>query len=694
MQLLTTHSLWFLPLCLLAGVLIAWYLYRDAPARHGFGRRATWLMATLRALAIGLLAFFLLEPMLRSWVREVRKPVVVIAHDGSASLLAAGDTTALRSTYAEALASLARRLGDDFEVRTFTYGAEVGEGLQFAQEEGATDLGLLFRNIHDRFSGPDLGAVIIDGDGIVNRGRDPRIDAERLGVPVHAIALGDTTVRPDLVLKGVDHNRIGYLGNELPLLARVEARRLAGRRTRISVLKDGRELTGRDMDIPVDRWFTEVPLLVRANEAGLQRFTVRLRTVEGEANEANNSVDIHIDVLDDRRDILILADAPHPDVAAIRQALSGLEGFATSLAYAAEGIPPLEKHDLLVLHQLPSAQHPLRTELQRAADRGIPMLVVLGGRTDMDAFNALGTGVELRGVRRDHTDVQAAVFPTFDRFTMEADQVRAIERFPPLQVPFGQYAVSPAAHMLATQRVGVVRTQYPLIAFHDQSGRRMATIVGEGVWRWRLADHRLHGSTQYFDGLLRRMVQYLALEGGKERFRVEHAPEFAANEPVVFRAELYNASYEPVNDPEVEVVITGEEGAEYRYAFSRAGRGYRLEAGRLPPGSYRYAAHVDTEGGRLTAAGRFSIVAPVLEMAVTVADHALLEDLAVRTGGSLHSPDGMDALEVALRGTKGLVARSYQHATLTDLIDRRWIFLVILLLLAAEWALRRANGAH
>ncbi|HRD51504.1 MAG TPA: hypothetical protein PKY96_02540, partial [Flavobacteriales bacterium] len=81
-------------------------------------------------------------------------------------------------------------------VRAFTYGDALREGIGFAQDAVATDLSTALREMHDRFSGPDLAAVILDGDGIVNRGRDPRFDADRLNVPVFTIALGDTVVRP------------------------------------------------------------------------------------------------------------------------------------------------------------------------------------------------------------------------------------------------------------------------------------------------------------------------------------------------------------------------------------------------------------------------------------------------------------------------------------------------------------------
>lgn len=154
-------------------------------------------------MAIALIAFFLLEPMVRIMVREVRKPIVVIAHDGSSSLLFAGDTAAIRTTYKAELEQLEATLGERYDVRSFTYGQGVTEGLDFEQHGALTDIGQVMREVYDRFNGPDSwGAVIIDGDGIYNQGRDPRLEVDKFGVPVHVIALGDTTVARSRVAFG------------------------------------------------------------------------------------------------------------------------------------------------------------------------------------------------------------------------------------------------------------------------------------------------------------------------------------------------------------------------------------------------------------------------------------------------------------------------------------------------------------
>ncbi|MCB0770626.1 MAG: hypothetical protein KDC00_09500 [Flavobacteriales bacterium] len=694
MELTTAHSLWLAPMCLLLGVGMARVLYARAAGKEGFTKGMALLLALIRTMAVALIAFFLLEPMVRIMVREVRKPVVVVAHDGSSSIRAAVDPAALRDTYGTELERLVAALGDRYDVRTFTYGQAVKEGLLLDQTDGLTDIGEMLREVHDRFNGPDLGAVILDGDGIYNRGRDPRMDADRLGVPIHAIALGDTTVFPDLALRSVEHNRIGYLGNELPLLVRVDARHMKGRSTRVSILKDGKEVVGKDLSIPNDPAVVEVPLLIKAERAGMQRYTALVRPVEGEATEVNNRTSILIDVLDDRQKVLLLGAAPHPDLAAIRLALGGLDGYATELAFVKDFDGKVDEYDLILLHDLPTSRDPITSVLERASLASVPLCFILGADMDFNAFNTQGAGVLVSSARGSLTDVQATVNKDFTFFTLEPEQQRAIERFPPLQVPFGQYELGRSATALFQQRIGMVRTAYPLVAFSQQQERRMAVVCGEGLWRWRIADLAMNGDHTRFDLLMHKLVQFLAIKVSKERFRVEHAPQFSENEAVLFNAELYNASFEPVNDAEVTILLKDEDGREFPYTFSPAAGNYRLDAGRLPEGTYSWLARTELNGQRYTESGEVHVQALLAEQVSTVADHGLWRDLAARTGGLVVGPGGTDALLAAMEGRTDLVARSYAHPSFSDLIGLRWLFFVILALLTAEWVIRRRNGSY
>ncbi|MBK9148326.1 MAG: hypothetical protein IPM12_11000 [Flavobacteriales bacterium] len=694
MHLTTAHSLWLAPLCVLLGAALAWCLYRRQQGKEGFPPRVNWLLAVLRAVAVAIIAFFLLEPMLRILVREVRKPVVALLHDGSRSLLLAGDTAALRGSYAERLKRLESELGERFTVRAFTYGDQVTEGLDLEQRGTASDLSQALRELYDRFSGPDLAAVILDGDGIVNRGRDPRYDAERLQVPVFTIALGDTTVRPDLAVRSVEHNRICFLGNEFPVRVRLTAQHLKGAGSRVLIKRGGEVLASQSLAITTDPFVTEVAFSVKADKPGTQRYTVEAEAVDGESGRANNEQDFFIEVLDARQKLLILAAAPHPDLAALRAALSGVEGHEVELAYADGFNGAAAAYDLIVLHQLPGNKADAGAFIASAQAKGIPLLHVIGMGTRMDALNALRGGVRVSDPRPSITDAQAAVARDFGLFILEADLVQALERFPPLQVPFAQYALSRSASALAWQRVGAVRTEAPLIAVEQQEGTRSAAICGEGLWRWRMADYQLNGSHERFDRLIRKLAQFLALKADKKRFRVDHAPVVPANEQVLLNAEVYNAAFEAVPDAEVTIVLKDEEGREYPVAFNAGANGYRANAGLLPAGRYTWQAEAEHQGERMRAQGEVHVSAVTLEQVSTVADHGLLADIAARTGGQQVGPSQLDAIVAALGTEQRYAARSYAQPRFSDLIELRWIFFAVLALLASEWALRRRSGAY
>ncbi|MFZ1664498.1 MAG: hypothetical protein WAU08_03745 [Flavobacteriales bacterium] len=694
MNLTTAHSLWLAPLCLLLGIGCAWLLYRGSRERHGWGSGMQWTLGTLRALAIALIAFFLLEPLVRIQLREVRKPVVVVAHDGSSSLLATGDSAAFKAEYAERLRRLTEELGDKYEVRPFTYGSAVSEGLDFKQGEGNTDIDQLFRAVYDRFAGTDLGAVVIDGDGIYNRGRDPVQSAERLGVPVFAVELGDTTIYPDLQLRDVEYNRITYLGNDFPVLVRVQAHHLKGRSTRVVVTKGGKEMSAKDISISGDPYFVEIPLMVKAEASGLQRYTVSLRAIEGEATLANNSQDIFVEVLDDRRKVLVLENAPHPDVAAISEAMRGIEGYSLEVRTPATFTGKLAEYDLVVLHQLPSAQVAMQDLLKQIDERHIPTWTILGQASDLRQASGTATGIDIQGGRGSFNDVQATVDKNFSLFTLDAEDTRAFERFPPLQVPFGQYALGRSATALMSQRIGSVATTYPLFAFQSNTERRTAVTCGEGLWRWRLADMQQSNSTAHFDKLVRQTVQFLALKQDKSRFRVKPQREYAENEKVGIDAELYNASYEPVNGAEATITLKDEAGHELAYTFSPSGTGYHLDAGLLPAGRYTWTAGTTLEKERLTAKGEFLVKPLVAERVSTVADHSLWQSIAARTNGIAVQPDSMSKIAEAMAERPEMKARSYAHDSFSDLIGLRWLFLPILLMLTAEWALRRRKGTY
>jgi len=194
--------------------------------------------------------------------------------------------------------------------------------------------------------------------------------------------------------------------------------------------------------------------------------------------------------------------------------------------------------------------------------------------------------------------------------------------------------------------------------------------------------------------LISKTVQYLALKEDKSRFRVNGKSDLRENDKVFFEGELYNKSYELVNDPDVEMTIRDAEGDEFPFSFTRTKSSYTLNAGSLPVGNYSYEANTTLDGERFIERGEFSISAIQLEATNTVADHKVLFDLSEQSGGAMIYADQLSKLETMIGGNENIVARTYSKTSLSDLIDIKALFFAILALLSLEWFLRKRNGAY
>ena len=282
---------------------------------------------------------------------ETEKPIVVIAQDNSESIKIKGDSTFYNQTFPSALASLTSSLEESFEVVTFTFGAEVKDGLNLDYSEKQTDYSLLLDEIYARYSNRNLGALIIGSDGVYTKGKNPLYSNTKLKTPIYTIALGDTTKFTDLLIKEVTHNRLAYLGNKFPLEIAVAANSLKGALTKLSVTKNGSILFTKNLAITGDDFLEIVPVILEAKSPGIQKYTISLTPINGEVTVSNNRQDIYIDILDSRQKVAIISATPHPDIKALKRSISSNENYEVDVFLEAE----FQKNEVLTLLSSPLA---------------------------------------------------------------------------------------------------------------------------------------------------------------------------------------------------------------------------------------------------------------------------------------------------------------------------------------------------
>jgi hypothetical protein len=695
MSIVTQAPSWLILFCLLAGVVYAGALYFRDRFNRTYGTPLATLLGILRFSCVTLLCLFLLKPLIKTIERNVEKPIVIIAQDNSQSLVVGADSSYYNNDYKTQLSQLATSFGEDYDVRTFTFGERVREGIDSIQyDEQLTDYSDFLEEIYTRFSGRNLGAVIMASDGLYNKGSNPVHSYKKLNVPIYTVALGDTTIHKDALIANVAANRLAYLGNRFPMEITVEGRKSTGETVALTVARKGTVLFSQSISFTGERSIQKIPLTLEAGEIGLQRYTVSITRLSDEITYANNSKEVFIDVLDSRQKVLILAYAPHPDLQAIRAAIANNESYNVDVQLAKEFNGNLQDYSMVIWHQLPGMGGLGASLITTAIEKKIPGMFVWGASTDFNAFNALNLGVSLGNYRNSTTDVSGSMQETFSTFNWETGFPGLVRMLPPLQVPFGDLSFSPGIQTAIVQQVGTIKTSKPLIAFNEIRESKFGFILGEGMWRWRSTGYQQSESHDSFNELITKSVQYLASKDDKSLFRVNAKNDFAENEDVLFDAELYNASYESIAGREISMKIKNDEGKEFNYLFSASGDMYQLNAGKLPVGNYSYEAKASSEGSVVSERGEFSVSPLQLEIIHTIADHRLLNQFARENNGLMVYPDNMQALVDEIRNKKEIVSVSYENKQLDELINFRWLSVLILILLSTEWLLRKRAGTY
>lgn len=680
---------WWTPVCLLLGLLYAWVMYRQ-PVNLGETFRK--ILFAVRALVVFLIALLLICPLIQSISYKPEKPLVLVAQDNSESIKLFPSKQGNDAQAQTDLAKLQTLLGDGYDVREFHFSHDLADGLSNKFDGKQTDLSAALRQLNDRFVNQNIGALVLATDGSYNQGSDPQYEARKFKANIYTIALGDTVPKRDLLIGNVNYNKTAFLGNDFEIEILAEAYQSKGEQMRLSVTEDGRPVHSEVISVNSDAFKQVVTVKLNADKKGLRKFNINIAPIKNELSVQNNSETIYVDVLDVKQKILLLYDGPHPDITVIKQAIEGNKNYEVKAGFVTDlNTVKFSEYSLVILYQLSGNSFGLLKDLIKSK---IPVWYMSGAQCNLPALNYQQKLVKISASQQEMQEVFAQPVPAFTCFTLTDSTLRKIAMFPPLMAPFGSYGTSvTASGILFRQKIGTVVTTYPLLAFGDDNGKRVGVLTGEGLWRWQLSEYEIYGNHHALEELFSQSVQYLTANANGQHFRVYPAKNvFDEGENILINAELYNDAFEPVNTPDVKIELKNTDGKSFNFLFSKNGTGYQLNAGALPVGEYSYNAGTLLGNHPYTAAGQLTIKPLNLELRQSAANHQLLRNISKESGGVTLQPTEVDKLVDLIKKNENIKTLVYEDKHYSDIIDVKWIFVLILLLLSAEWFFRKREG--
>lgn len=679
-----------------ASFFLSWWSYKHLHSMSGFKK---YSLILLRGSSLFILLLLLLNPFYVRENTDSERPTIAVFLDDTQSMtVERGEYSGLES-YNEIINQFRNAETDHFEYEYFLFDDEVSEFDELTGNGFRTNLNSLVDYIRERET--DYRAAIIFSDGIITNGRNPIFAAQNLSIPLITVPVGDTTDVQDIAITNVDYIQTIYTQTRQTFTAEIQQEGFEGEETTVQLFRDGEMIETRNVSFTAQTSSQTVSFEQEFTETGFFDFEVRVPVKDDEFTDQNNRYSFTIEVLEDKTNILSLAFDVHPDVGSIRRIIgTDQQNELFSSTYLGNnrfvGEAPQEideQMDLIVLHGLPSIGSSLFEWLQ---NQQTPVLYIATPNTFQilrsDDITNLTT-FYLSNIDFQQIDIQLEPFQTSISHPILEIPQTGLQRFPALQTYRGNYQTSSLSQTLLTGNFRGIDTGIPVLMAEDASTNRRASLSAFGWFRFEQSQNP--DTRQFFENLITNLVSWTSTSPDRENLTIQPAKSvFSENEPVELQATLFNERGEPEPDAMIEVEVIFEDSEEESNLFRmthRQNESYYADIGNYPQGIYRVEATATKNNRTIgTAETRVRVSQSSSEFLNTERDDALLNQLAEFTQG-LFLPDyDMSHLNNFLEDSEIIQTQEAINEEVVYVHHSVIWFFIVLLLLSAEWMLRRS----
>ena len=676
---ITTESpIYYSVLCILLGVIYAYFLYRK---NKFFSKKLTTVLFVFRALVVSVLFFLLLNPLSSVTETIEERPIIILAQDASVS------TSSDSSDY-QNLINLKNKLSSDFDVITYNYSDQIKEGFTTDKTGSSTNISQLLDAVDLKYFRRNLIGVVLSWDGLYNQGSNPLSHKIAKSIPFYTIPLGDTSVLKDVRISEIQHNEISFLGNTAPVKVNIQTEKCKGEYITIKLFSEEKLIERKKLKINSNSEFIKTNFTIKNSSLGLHKYKVVVSSVSNEKSVDNNSRSFYVEVLDTRYKILILYDAIHPDISAIKSVLDKNKNYEIEKDKLSDFNSNYDKYNLVIYFAF-SDNKLEKLEKLKSSDVSLLLLV---GPNSVSKLNYLYPSGNVVGKNKNQ-EVTASYNDDFSKFNVSTHLQKYLTDLPPLLAPFGTYNKSLTSEIVLHQKIGLVPTKKPLIIVDNNSEKKYSVVYSEGLWKWKINDRNDNNLHQNFDELFSKITQFLLIKEDKSRFRINYDKKIIQGKDMNFFAEYYNENYELNNEKDVSLHIKNKDGVIDDYVFSKnTNSSYFLKVSSRLEGSYSFTAKYNNS--EQIVKGEFTILPKQIESKTNTANHQILYQLATESNAHMFDDFNTDQIVDTLKDNPLNKTLLHTSEKVKSVINIKWILILILLFILIEMVVRRYNGTY
>lgn len=665
----------------------------------------------LRSLSLALLALLLLEPVFEWQNQSVQKSKLAVFVDHSKSMRLDDFGIKRDSNTIQAYSFLDDHLKDSLSLKLYAFGKSIREipkdSLHF--DDPITNMASIFNVLEKEDREKKIRGAILLSDGQINQGEEPVVLAKASATPINAVLIGDPKPKKDLKISRVIAPDKAYLGTEIPISIIIQQNGFQDKSIKISLSGNKRRLETKALTLS-SREHT-VKFTVTPDKLGVNHFRTALNTFKDDVSPNNNRYDFKIEILDQRKHLLVISGYPEPDLSALLSTLNPLKNFTVSKLVQKSPGNFIGKSALL----------DSREKLHAIILIGFPTK-----DTDQQSINKIRNLLKTKKpalfvwITRQTALNRLSGFESFLPFAESSPQLKgmALETFlepgPDLMVlPFSAALLSDYRERLTEMPpVGFVKsnltpkkgssvvwieksdskTAKPFFWLFNETNQKSGVICGDGLWRWRLNANPL--IRELYQQTLVSTMEWLSENEEINLLSIfPKSGTFDEHLKIKLSAFLQNHKLIPIENARINLEVLAQNSQKKLFSTfksMRNGGDYQTDLGLLPSGNYSYKATAYVQNSTFAeASGIFQVQDLGLEFLKPEANQDLMEDIARTSGGKFYTTERLKRLVKDIKTDPRYKPTAKTNAHNFELASQTSILFLILGLLSLEWFIRK-----
>ncbi len=692
---------------------VIYYLYKNIyPPKSRSYRIA---LRTLRSLVFIILSIQISMLVINWSTLSEKKKEVGILLDGSKSMAQYENSPFIEIL--ETVDQIASSIGNEVEVKKYLFDSELRDYSTDNRAEGdITDISRSLKTLLKGNRSKTMSALILLSDGQWNQGEPPDLNANFSDIPVYVVGIGDKERSKDIRISSVNAKSVMFLDDSMKIRLSIQSDGFSGKKAEIKIYGEGISEIIKNISLPEDGFLKDVEFYISFDSEGEKNLQIELSSLEGEFTDTNNKRRKIVNVISKKKTILLLGGAPSADYVFMKDLLFSREEFdVTSMVqsgsdrwYEKGNLQIDPDFDLFVFVGFPSgesSENDLGSLMRELSRRPASLLFLNSGSTDYEKLRSFESFLPIRlgnitgAVRYNEGILNLEDDGKFHPFTKQSDFLNetseAWHNMPPAYSPLLKLSLKENSRVLLSIGTGNTdsKTNSPALIVSGEGLNKSAMIMTVDSHNFDRLLRGIGESSSTWKNSLINGVKWLSSRERPKKVNVTTDKKiYSQGEKIQFTAQVYDDSYDLIDDANLSVEIKSESDSSELFEFdlqNLTDGNYAGEYRSKNPGEFHY--NVIAKRGDLSIGvfeGNFGVETYSPELDNLFRNEKLLKAIAEKSGGLYFPLESFDPDSLNIESSVIIEKSDRTFEAWSNQI----LMLVLLTLLAVEWYMRKRGG--